>query len=102
MPPKKDPNKPKGRMSAYAFFVQEKRGEYREKGQDVDFTAFSKECSELWKREDANKKKYQKLADADKTRHTREMESYVPSEGFASKKKSSKKQRDPNMPKRAM
>ena len=44
MPPKKnrDPNKPKGRMSPYAFFVQERRAQYRQKGQEVKFTEFSK------------------------------------------------------------
>lgn len=88
-------------MSAYAFFVQEKRSEYREKGQDVDFTAFSRECAERWKGEKTDKKKYQKLADIDKERHARQMEDYVPPEGVT-KKKSAKKQKDPNMPKRAM
>ena len=101
MPPRKDPNKPKGRTSAYAFFVQEKRNEYKAKGEDVDFTAFSRECSEKWKDKKLDKSKYEKMAEADKVRFDREMERYQPPEG-AGKKKGGKKAKDPNMPKRAM
>lgn len=106
MPPKKDPNKPKGRMSAYAFFVQERRAEYREKGQEVEFTSFSKECAELWKEEmdDESKAKYFEKAEKDRNRYEEEMADYVPAEGARKGKKGRRKKRDkdPNQPKRAM
>lgn len=100
MPPKKnrDPNKPKGRMSPYAFFVQERRAQYRQKGQEVKFTEFSKECADLWRgMNEDQKKKYVKYADADRERYRSEMAQYKPPAGRGSKKK-----KDPNMPKRAV
>ena len=47
----KDVNKPKGRMSAYTFFVQTCREEHRKKhpNENVNFTEFSKKCAERWK-----------------------------------------------------
>lgn len=111
MPPKKDPSKPKGRTSAYAFFVQERRAMYREQGKEVDFTAFSKECAELWKGPDmaldAAKDKYISLAKEDRERYDQEMADYVPTDGSDKKgkkgaKRRKKKDKDPNMPKRAM
>lgn len=100
MPPKKDPNKPKGRTTAYAFFVKDKRAEYKEKGVDVEFTAFSKECADLWKDLKSEKQKYNEMAEKDKVRYTIEMKGYVPPEGVKIRKV--KKERDPNQPKRAM
>ncbi|XP_026188900.1 high mobility group protein B3-like isoform X3 [Mastacembelus armatus] len=49
---RKDVNKPKGKTSAYAFFVQTCREEHRKKNpeQSVNFAEFSKKCSERWKR----------------------------------------------------
>ena len=43
--------KPKGRMSAYTFFVQTCRDEHRKKhpNENVNFTEFSKKCAERWK-----------------------------------------------------
>lgn len=109
MAPKKDPNKPKGRMSAYAFFVQEKRADSKAKGEEVEFTAFSQQCAKQWKaigiEDDAEKgpkKKYLALADADKVRYTREMANYVPPDGIGKKGRGAKKPKDPNKPKRAM
>ena len=114
MPPRsanKDPNKPKGRMSAYAFFLKEKRERYREKAVEVEFTAFSKECADEWKQyTPENKARYNGLAEKDKLRFQREMERYEPGPGYdrkgkkesGGKKKRKKKEKDPNMPKRAM
>ena len=107
MPPKKDPNKPKGRMSAYAFFVQTRRAEKKAKGEDVQFTEFSKECSDIWKELDKpgkekEKKKYYDMADKDRVRYEREMASYKPPPGGDKRKgKRAKKYKDPNQPKRA-
>lgn len=101
MGPKKDPNKPKGRMSAYAYFVQQKRKDYRDEGKEVDFIAFTKECSEEWKDEDLDKSEFEKKADEDKIRYTKAMKEYTPRDSGAKGKKS-KKGKDPNQPKRAM
>lgn len=47
----KDADKPRGRMSAYAFFVQTCREEHKKKhpSESVVFAEFSKKCSERWK-----------------------------------------------------
>lgn len=52
---RKDVNKPKGKTSAYAFFVQTCREEHRKKNpeQSVNFAEFSKKCSERWKVRDS-------------------------------------------------
>nr|AAR08136.1 high mobility group box protein HMGB2 [Suberites domuncula] len=99
MPPKKDPNKPKGRTSAYAFYVQERRDIYRKNGDTVVFAPFSQECAELWKNV-KDKKAYQDMAAVDKERYDREMAEYVPpDDGEKSKKK---KQKDKTKPKRSL
>jgi len=105
--PKKDPNKPKGVTSAYAFFLQFKRGEAKKAGRKVDFTEFSQECSAEWREmDDEDKKEYQEQAKKDKKRYQKEMESYVPpddaDEPKARGKKKGKKIKDKNAPKRAM
>ncbi|MPC95640.1 High mobility group protein DSP1 [Portunus trituberculatus] len=43
--------KPRGRMSAYAFFVQTCREEHKKKHPDenVVFSEFSRKCAERWK-----------------------------------------------------
>lgn len=47
----KDPNKPRGKTSSYAFFVATCREEHKKKhpGTSVNFSEFSKKCSERWK-----------------------------------------------------
>ena len=47
---KGDPKKPKGKMSAYAFFVQTCREEYKKKNPEVpvNFAEFSKKCADRW------------------------------------------------------
>lgn len=48
---KGDPKKPRGKMSSYAYFVQTCREEHKKKHPDasVNFSEFSKKCSERWK-----------------------------------------------------
>ena len=48
---KGDPEKPKGKMCAYAFFVQMCREEHKKKNPEVpvNFAEFSKKCSKRWK-----------------------------------------------------
>lgn len=47
----KDPTKPRGKMSSYAYFVQTCREEHKKKHPEasVNFAEFSKKCSERWK-----------------------------------------------------
>lgn len=47
----KDPQKPRGKMSSYAYFVQTCREEHKKKHPEasVNFAEFSKKCSERWK-----------------------------------------------------
>lgn len=108
MPPKKDkdPNKPKGRMSAYACFVQAQRSEKKAKGEDVNFTEFSRECSDRWKELDLpenskEKKRYYDMADKDRVRYEKEMANYKPPPGSGKGRRGKKKKKDPNQPKRA-
>ncbi|CAO2589282.1 High mobility group protein B2 [Lemmus lemmus] len=94
---KGDPNKPRGKMSSYAFFVQTCREEHKKKHPDssVNFAEFSKKCSERWKTMSAKEKsKFEDLAKSDKARYDREMKNYVPPKGDKKGKK-----KDPNAPK---
>ncbi|KAK7929782.1 hypothetical protein WMY93_006177 [Mugilogobius chulae] len=95
----KDANKPKGKMSSYAFFVATCRDEHKKKhpGTSVNFTEFSKKCSERWKTMSGKEKsKFEELAKNDKVRYDREMKDYIPPKGA----KKGKKKKDPNAPKR--
>ncbi|KAJ8262217.1 hypothetical protein GJAV_G00163920 [Gymnothorax javanicus] len=95
---KKDINKPKGKTSAYAFFVKTCREEHKMKspGSSVNFAEFSKECSERWKNLSPKEKGlFEDRARVDKARYDREMQSYIPPKG--SKKR---RMKDPNAPKR--
>uniref|UniRef100_A0A8C0ADE1 HMG box domain-containing protein n=1 Tax=Bos mutus grunniens TaxID=30521 RepID=A0A8C0ADE1_BOSMU len=75
---KGDPKKPKGKMSAYSFFVQTCREEHKKKNPE---TMSGKE-----------KSKFDEMAKADKVRYDREMKDYGPAKGG--------KKKDPNAPKR--
>lgn len=78
---KKDPKKLRGKMSSYAFFVQTCREEHKKKHPDasVNFSEFSKKCSERWKTMSAKEKgKFEDMAKADKARYEREMKTYIP------------------------
>ncbi|XP_074555283.1 high mobility group protein B2-like [Halichoeres trimaculatus] len=95
----KDPNKPRGKTTSYAFFVATCREEHKKKhpGTSVNFAEFSKKCSERWKTMSSKEKvKFEEMAKNDKIRYDREMKSYVPPKGVKGKKK----KKDPNAPKR--
>jgi len=102
MPPK-DKNKPRGKMSSYAYFVQTCREEHRKKhpGETVVFAEFSKKCAEKWKTMGPKeKRRFEELAEKDKSRYEREMSKYVPPPGEKGGKR--KRIKDPNAPKRAL
>ncbi|ELV11977.1 High mobility group protein B3 [Tupaia chinensis] len=95
---KGDPKKPKGKMSAYAFFVQTCREEHKKKNPEVpvNFAEFSKKRSERWKTVSGKEKwKLDEMAKADKVRYDREMKDYGPAKGGEEEKG-----KDPNAPKR--
>ena len=105
-PAKFEDSKPRGKMTAYAFFVQTCREEYKKKHPDeqVDFAEFSKKCAERWKTmTDKEKKRFNQMAESDKRRYELEMGSYVPPNMVQQGKKGrkQKKMKDPNAPKRA-
>ncbi|KAJ8266704.1 hypothetical protein GJAV_G00133700 [Gymnothorax javanicus] len=94
----RDPGKPRGKMSSYAYFVQTCREEHKKKHPEasVNFSEFSKKCSERWKTMSSKEKgKFEELAKLDKVRYEREMQSYVPPRG-----EKKKRFKDPNAPKR--
>ncbi|XP_030648279.1 high mobility group protein B1a [Chanos chanos] len=94
----KDPAKPRGKMSSYAYFVQTCREEHKKKHPEatVNFSEFSKKCSERWKTMSAKEKgKFEDMAKLDKVRYEREMKNYIPPKG-----EKKKRFKDPNAPKR--
>ncbi|XP_041089100.1 high mobility group protein B1a [Polyodon spathula] len=94
----KDPKKPRGKMSSYAYFVQTCRAEHKKKHPEasVNFSEFSKKCSERWKSMSSKEKgKFEDLAKLDKVRYEREMKTYIPPKG-----EKMKRTKDPNAPKR--
>ncbi|XP_043730895.1 high mobility group protein B2-like [Cervus elaphus] len=92
---KGDPNKPRGKMSPYAFSVQTCCEEHKKHpDSSVNFAEFSKKCSERWKTMSTKEKpKFGDMAKSDKACYDREMKNYVPPKGDKGKKK------DPNAPK---
>ncbi|KAM7412809.1 hypothetical protein PAMA_020270 [Pampus argenteus] len=94
----KDPKKPRGKMSSYAYFVQTCREEHKKKhpGASVNFAEFSKKCSERWRTMSPKEKgKFEDMAKLDKVRYEREMKNYTPPLG-----QKKKRFKDPNAPKR--
>ncbi|KAG7269637.1 hypothetical protein CRUP_016428 [Coryphaenoides rupestris] len=91
----KDPKKPRGRMSSYAYFIQTSREEHKKKHPEasVNFAKFSKKSLNGMTAQE--KGKFEDKAKLDKVRYEREMKTYIPPHG--DKKKRFK---DPNAPKR--
>uniref|UniRef100_A0A2K5YIR9 HMG box domain-containing protein n=1 Tax=Mandrillus leucophaeus TaxID=9568 RepID=A0A2K5YIR9_MANLE len=90
----REPKKPRGKMSSYAFFVQTCWEEHKKKHPDasVSFSEFSKK----WKTMSAKEKgKFEDTAKANKAHYEREMKTYI-----APKGETKKKFKDPNVPKR--
>ena len=112
----KDPNKPKGRMSAYNYFIKEEREQMRkteeslskdmnnqEKPPQMTLQTFSRACAEKWKNlSESEKQRFQEAAEKDKIRFQKEMANYTPSKSETSGKKTRKRKKDPHQPKRNM
>jgi len=101
-----DVNKPRGRMTAYAFFVQICREEHKKRHPDeqVLFQEFSKKCAERWKTMTEREKRwFNQMAEGDKKRYEAEISRYVPPTELTPKRgRKPKKVKDPNAPKRAL
>jgi len=96
--------KPRGRMSAYAFFVQSYSADCKRRNPNVKmgFSEFSKDCSEKWKTMgEKEKSRYVQMTEKDKKRYDSEMAHYVPPKGQKGGK-GKKRTKDPNAPKRAL
>ncbi|XDB66906.1 hypothetical protein ABFV05_020522 [Capra hircus] len=93
---KGDPEKPKGKISAYAFFVQMCREEHKKNPEvPVNFAEFSKKCSERWKTMSGKEKStFDEMAKVDKVHYNQEMKDYGSAKGG--------KKKDPNAPKRPL
>ncbi|XP_014211147.1 high mobility group protein DSP1 [Copidosoma floridanum] len=99
--------KPRGRMTAYAFFVQICRQEHKKKHPDenIVFQEFSKKCAARWKTmNDKEKKRFHEMAEKDKKRYDTEMQSYIPPKGekVTGRGKKRRQMKDPNAPKRSL
>jgi hypothetical protein len=78
---KGDPKKLRGKMFSYASFVQTCGEEHKKHYPDtsVNFTEFSKKCSEKWRSMSAKEKgKFEDMAKADNARYEGEMKTYTP------------------------
>lgn len=99
----KDPNKPRGRTTAYAFFVMDEKESYQKEnpGKKINFGDFSKLCGKKWQGMDEEaRERFDVKAAGDKERYDREMADYVPPPGSKAAKKGKKRKKDPNAPKR--
>ena len=98
---KKELSKPRGRLSAYAFFVQTCRDEHKKRYPDetIVFSEFSRECGLKWKTMVPKaKRRFEGMSEKDKLRYEQEMEAFAPS----STDRKKKRKKDPNAPKRPM
>jgi len=100
--------KPRGKISAYAYFVSTCREEHKKKypSENVVFAEFSRKCADSWRTmTEKEKRRFQEMAEADKKRYEKEMANYVPpkdGEKVGRGGKKAKKVKDPNAPKRAL
>lgn len=105
MPRARAYNKPRGRMTAYAFFVQTCREEHKKKHPDenVVFAAFSKKCAERWNTmSEKEKQRFHEMAEQDKRRFDLEMQNYVPPKDMKVRGRKRQQMKDPNAPKRSL
>jgi len=100
----KDDNRPKGRMTAYAFFIQTAREEEKRlnPGGSVVFADFSRHCAGRWNSlSDEGKHPYKMMADRDKTRFEAAMK-HFPGQKTRGGKGMKRRGKDANAPKRSL
>eukprot|EP00042_Codosiga_hollandica_P034699 m.246699 g.246699 ORF g.246699 m.246699 type:complete len:447 (-) comp54474_c0_seq1:107-1447(-) len=97
--PKKDPNAPKGFVTAYNFFVQCKRVELVEQNPGITTTEVMYKAAALWRELSLqDRTPYKAMADRDRERVLRDRAAYDPSSVQPKKRM----RRDPDAPKRPM
>ena len=97
---KKDKNAPKRGISAFIFFGNEVRPKIKKQNPNAKVTEIASIIGKLWgELSERDKVKFNRMADVDKARYRKEMETYVPPPPEKGKGKRAKK--DPNAPKRA-
>eukprot|EP00659_Diplonema_papillatum_P004888 gene4888-7546_t len=110
---KKDPNAPKRPLSAYFIFSGEKRVEVKEENPDLKIGEVAKKLGELWgEMSDAEKKPYQKKAEALKAKYQEDLKEYEANkedddededeDDEPKKKKKKTAAKDPNAPKKPL
>lgn len=126
---KGDVNKPRGRMTAYAYFMQSCREEHKIKypNENVVFLEFSRRCAGQWKvfcctsllyyrskfninnnvvltqlMSETEKRKFHGMAERDKLRFENEMRHYQPPQMAGGRGTKRKQIKDPNAPKRSL
>lgn len=94
----KDSNAPKRPSSAFILYMNDNRDRIKKSNPDASFGELSKIGGAEWAGvKPVVKAKYEKLAEADKARYQKALETYVPSP----EDKVKRKKKDPNAPKRA-
>merc|ERR1711998_476339 len=89
-------NKPKKPLSAFFFFMNERRAKFKEDNPDMSMCQISKGLTEVWKAlTEDEKKKYDDMNAKDKERYEKEMEA------AGIKSKSAKAKEDGAAPKKA-
>ena len=74
---KKDPNAPKKPSTAFILFSSEQRPLIKDQNPGIPFAELAKKLGDSWKSADSKtKSKFIDLAEADKTRYKKQMESY--------------------------
>jgi len=106
---KKDPNAPKKAMTAFMYFSTGIRPEVKEENPELSFGDIAKTIGKRFKSlTSEEKQKWEAMAQVDKKRYVKAMESYTPppkdlsSSSPKGKKGAGKKKKDPNAPKRPM
>jgi hypothetical protein len=92
----KDPNAPKKPSSAYMVYCNQNRAKIKEKNSNIEVTEIMKELGAGWKAlTEKQRIPYQKEAENLKAVYLKEMETYVPPEGFPNKKINENKPKKP-------
>ncbi|GAX76261.1 hypothetical protein CEUSTIGMA_g3705.t1 [Chlamydomonas eustigma] len=81
---KKDPNAPKGALSAFMYFSNEMRSKVKEENPGIAFGEVGKLLGERWKAATADEKaKFEQMAEKDKDRYKQQMAEYKAKGGAA-------------------
>jgi hypothetical protein len=98
---KRDPDAPKGAKNAFIFFCSDNREEVKDENPDMKLKEITQRLGKMWKDVDEElKEEYKEKAKQDKERYERELENYIPKEGYKNPKDKKKSKVKSNSPKR--